>query len=215
MKLHSALITVVTSLIFFASNANALADLIVDVSGVQGSGLTTWTFSGTYDVFTGETVAAQATSTNVVTQWGRSIGGDGNSLGDYANATLDNATRKQFFNPGGTATVTGSGSGVLALDGLLLDHNGGNLDTWGFLSNQSHTYQGGETLTFTGSSTVSVDINQLRGNSNNFSLPYSRSATTNGATLQLNFSAVPEPSTFAMLGLGVVGFGFFRRRQVA
>jgi PEP-CTERM motif len=41
--------------------------------------------------------------------------------------------------------------------------------------------------------------------------------TTSGQVSSLNVAAVPEPSSFAILGLGVLGFGFhrFRRRNVA
>ena len=39
------------------------------------------------------------------------------------------------------------------------------------------------------------------------------SGNANGQTTQLAFSIVPEPTTFALMGLGMAGIGFSRRKK--
>jgi hypothetical protein len=58
-------------------------------------------------------------------------------------------------------------------------------------------------------------VGNLSFNANGATAPGTFTITDNGSDVFLNysFSAVPEPTTFAMFGLGLSIFGFGRRRK--
>ena len=195
------------SLALFATTPSAHADLFVNAVGIPNAGVSTWTFSGSYTVFTGATLGVDSTSTLVPTQW------DG--VGDlFRSYPLPGSVPNGYydFTLGGTAQLVGSLSGVLSIDGMLLAHGGGNLDVWGFGSNSAHTYQTGETLTFSGTAVLPVDILAFGGDV--WTLPKNLIDTQNGATVHLSANAVPEPSS-ALLLAGSGMLLALRRRRAA
>ncbi len=204
----NALRGLVTGLLLLISMAfHAHAALVVTTVGTPDAGESTWTFSGSYTVATGGLVSAGTTSGSVVTGW--------NGVGDYFRSyplagSVPNGLH--FFNELGTVQLTGSVSGSLSIDSVVLAHGGGNLDSWGFASSFDHTYVTGETLTFSGTAVLPVDILALGGDYFS-STPIRFSKTQSGATLMFNPESVPEPSRAVLLLGGLAGVMFRRRRR--
>lgn len=203
-----ALSGLVTGLLLFISMASqAHSALVLTAVGIPETGESTWTFSGSYVVTTGGTVNANTTSSTIgITNWA--------GVGDYFRSyPLPGSVPDGLhaFDPGGTVQLTGSLSGALSIDSVLLVHGGGNLDSWGFASNSSHTYQAGETLTFSGTAVLPVDILALGGDYH--FLPLSFSKTLSGATVNFTAQAVPEPSRSLLLLGGLLGMVIRRRRS--
>jgi hypothetical protein len=208
MKTRHALCGLITALLLIFSTASpARAALIVTVTGVPDAGASTWNFSGSYIVTTGDTVAAGGLSLLAPTLW--------DSVGDLfrsypAPGSVPDGLHA--FNLGGTAQLTGSLSGALGIDQIFVAHRGGNLDGWGFASDAGHTYQAGETLTFSGTAVLPVDVLAFGGDY--WLLPNGVTDTQNGATMSITVNAtpVPEPGT-ALFGIACVGIAAFRRRR--
>lgn len=196
------------SLALFTTTPSAHADLFVNADGVPNSGVSTWTFSGSYTVFTGETLLADSVSTLVPTLW--------SGVGDlFRSYPLPGSVPNGYydFTLGGNAQLVGSLSGVLAIDGIFVSHGGGNLDNWGFGSNSVHTYQAGETLTFSGTAVLPIDILAFGGDV--WTLPTHLIDTQNGATVHLSAGAVPEPSSALLLAGSGMLLALRRRRLAA
>lgn len=195
-------------LLFISMASQSHAALVVTTTGTPDAGESTWTFSGSYTVATGGLVSANTTSSTIgITQW--------SGVGDYFRSyplagSVPNGLH--FFNELGTVQLTGSVSGSLSIDSVVLYHGGGNLDSWGFASSFDHTYVTGETLTFSGTAVLPVDILALGGDYF-YSTPSSFSKTQSGATLMFNPAAVPEPSRAVLLLGGLAGVMFRRRRR--
>jgi hypothetical protein len=168
----------------------ASAALIIDVSGTPGSGQTTWSFTG--DFVYGGTPSNPAS-------WFK--------IGDYI--PVGGPDNDFFnFNAGGTTQLVGSTSGLLAITGVYLDDDGVS-DDFRFLPEgpgSSHPYAIGETLTFSGTSTLFVDLNSFN---------LGTYTEDNGYPLQLTFSQapVPEPTSIALWGIGLLGMGIVAARR--
>ncbi|MDZ4405279.1 PEP-CTERM sorting domain-containing protein [Prosthecobacter sp.] len=202
----NALRGLITGLLLFISMAfHAHAALVVTTTGTPDAGESTWIFSGSYTVATGGLVSAGTTSASVVTGWS----GVGDYLGSYPPGSVANGLH--YFNELGNVQLTGSVSGVLSIDSIEVYNGGGNLDAWGFASSFDHTYVTGETLTFSGTAVLPVDILSFGGDYLS-SPPVSFTVTQNGATLMFNPESVPEPSRALLLLGGLVGVMFRRRR---
>lgn len=204
----NALRGLVTGLLLFISMASqAHSALVLTAVGIPETGESTWTFSGSYVVTTGGTVNANTTSSTIgITQWG--------GVGDYFRSyPLPGSVPDGLyaFNPGGTVQLTGSLSGALSIDSVQVWHGGGNLDGWGFASSFDHTYVTGETLTFSGTAVLPIDIRAFGGDT--WQLPNGFSKTLSGATVNFTSQAVPEPSRSLLLLGGLLGMVIRRRRS--
>jgi hypothetical protein len=154
------IVTVLALLAFLASAqaARAQGSLTVDVSGVPGSNVTAWTFSGSYvigDVSPIPEYYSTSTSSNAddaLNNFTHESGelNDGIGLGATFNLVVF-----QFVSS--TAQVVGSQSGVHNLDGIFLDSDdpvtGDDLEWFA-----DGTFQDGETVTFSGTATIALDI---------------------------------------------------------
>ena len=118
-----------------------------------------------------------------------------------------------------TAQVSGSQSGVHLLDGIFLDSDD---PTTGddFLWYAEGAFQDGETLTFSGTATIALDINLFLAEGEMFRSIGSIAAqtTNNPADFTMNLrdsstTAVPEPATLLLLGTGIAAVGVRCRRR--
>lgn len=172
----------------------ASAQLHIDVSGVAGSGVTTWTFSGTGTVTTSGTVRDNTANTFSASDTGQFPFGQDTIL----NTTYQN----MVFAMTGSASIT-IGADTQSLSGIFLDDDGGSADDLGVRAATSFDYLAGETSSWTGTGTVNVDIND-------FALGDWSINSTDGQAMffgdpvTVKFAAVPEPATMAVLGLGAL-----------
>ncbi|MBW2448281.1 MAG: PEP-CTERM sorting domain-containing protein [Deltaproteobacteria bacterium] len=180
-----------------ASNASALT---IDVSGVAGSGTTSWQFSGTSNTgFLGEAqeadgyhgfTAGNGGWTNL-NSWAALAGSFGTNLG---------------IALGSGATITGSSSGAHVIEGVFLLAGS-------FRWHADGAFPRDETLTYSGNTTAAFDITQIAGISGIGDFTTVTSSTGIG-DLTVNFTAVPEPSTalLLLLGLGQIADRAFKLR---
>jgi hypothetical protein len=141
----------------------AHADLIIDVRGVRGTNQSTWTFSGVYvvgDVLQTADVyslfSALRTDDDNINNFNHETG---DLTGDIGVAT-NTFNLQDFGFLSSTAQVSGSLSGPHALDGIFLDSDDpatGDDIAW----YATGTFQDGETLTFSGTATIAIDMNLL------------------------------------------------------
>lgn len=179
----------------------AQAALLVDIFGIPGSGVTTWTFSGSSTATeAGEFVITDIGETDS-TQW--------KNIGDYVITELDDFI---IIDPASTASVTTTTGGTQTITGVLIDRDGDTPgtknDDWAIVPFANLTIGDGDTVSWTGVLNLNVDINNffLRSVSGSDTAPGGLTDT------QLTFAA-PEPLT--LLGASVaIGFGTaFKRRK--
>ncbi|MDB4333009.1 PEP-CTERM sorting domain-containing protein [Akkermansiaceae bacterium] len=198
----------------------ANAAVTIDVEGVPGSSVTTWTFSGSYDIFLfdGDPSDGQF-SFNGAQQIGEPNyyrAGAGDWSGEIASdANLNSADVGMSII---TAVATGSSSGAHFIDGLLIDSDGANGgDDFGWYIEGD--LDGFETLTLSGVSEAPIDITSfgeggtlIQNVGESFSIN-NASDPDNKGTITLNFTAIPEPSSALLIGVGALSILVRRRRK--
>jgi autotransporter-associated beta strand protein len=113
----------------------------------------------------------------------------------------------------GPLTFTATTSSPFTLNLISLTSTGANGPLSGFVPTSSYSWALASATSFTGFNPSAITLNTSL-----FASPLnggSFSIATSGNTLVLNFTPVPEPSTWAMLlaGLGLIGFRQLRRRR--
>ncbi len=185
--------------------SQAQADLVIDVTGVAGSGVTTWTFS--------------TAAPGVVTTAGSIRDATNNTFnaadtGQFPfglDTILDTSIQDQVFALTGNVFVT-IGANTEQLTGIFLDDDGGSADDLGVRAANELAYLVGDSSSWTGSGTVNVDISA-------FALGTWSINSTDGQAMffsnpiTVNFSAIPEPTSFALVGVMAVGCVLRRRRK--
>jgi len=180
---------------------SAYCDLVITVTGVVGSGETTWTFSGSYVTTVGAladeiTVVPSNSGTNsnrILT--GLNLFSHGLGLG---NPSVEIALEESFNDASvaltGTATIIGSQSGNHILNGLYIDSDPGEGDDdFGWFSNGS--FIAGETLVFSGSGIMQRDITEFGDPALIGGRSFVFSSTTEVTPLSVTFSAITGEGT--------------------
>lgn len=183
-----------------AAAMSAQADLMIDVVGTSGSGVTTWTFSGSGTVGVTGTMRTNAANTFNA--------GDTGQFPFGLDTILDTLIQDQVLTFTGAASVTIGGT-TESITGIFLDDDGGSADDLGVRVANDLAYLAGDATSWTGSGTVNVDIDA-------FSLGLWSINSTDGQAMFIgdpvlvNFR-VPAPASMALLGLG--GLVATRRRR--
>lgn len=194
--------------------SQAMASLILDVEGVSGSGTTTWSLSGSSTVNQSGTIRTNIGSNNF------SVGDsfEPDVTGDFISSTTS-ILGDSLFSITGLATVT-VGLDTQTITDIFLDPDGASRDDFGIRVDSSLSYLAGEASSWLGSFTVGLDISEF--NVGTYRL---NTAQVNGGgflfagvdDVVLNFAetSVPEPVSIALLGLGLAGIGFSRKKKAA
>ena len=205
-RLSSLLFLVVAIL---ASNANA--QLVVDVTGVPGSGVTTWTFSGESNVLPDcirDVIFCEVrdVTNNTFSTF------DSGQFPFGEDTILDTTLQDIVFPLTGNASITVGGTTQL-IGGIYIDDDGGSADDFGIRTLDSPLpYQFPDTSSWTGSGTAFVDINSFSLGAWVLNDPLGQ-ATFLSDTVNVNFTAVPEPATASLLLISLLGIASSRRRS--
>ncbi|MCB1761436.1 MAG: PEP-CTERM sorting domain-containing protein [Gammaproteobacteria bacterium] len=212
MKLGSVLAVVLAAngLLF---TANTHASLILNVEGISGAGITTWALSGTSTVNESGTIRTSA-------------GSAGFSVDDTfepdvtGNFILNSSIQNQLFSITGTPTVT-VGADTETITHIFLDEDGSSRDDFGIRTGNPLVYTTGESSSWSGTFTVALDIDNFIEGSYRLNTAQANGGGFLFASVNdviLNFRAVqaqiPEPSMFMLVGLGLAGLGYRRRKSV-
>lgn len=196
-------LTVAAAALALAAIANAQTPLTIDVVGAPGAGVTTWTFSGVGSTNNPGTLRDNTGATFNA--------GDTGQLPFASNTILNAIWQDDVLAMTGTASIT-IGAITQDLTGIFLDDDGTGGDDLGVRAAVPITYVLGEATSWTGTGTVNVDINDFALGSWSINAAEGQAMFLNDPVL-VNFAIVPEPATFAVLGVGVLGLLVSRRRK--
>lgn len=195
------LLVLIALLVLTAAQSHAA--LIVDITGISGSGETTWTFSGS------------------------DTAGGGGSFEDNANLANNDYWEDlaEFTTASDLELTPSSGSATLTIDGVTRNIDVGYVDDGGVGSDNfgvgidgsgNFSFSLGDLVSWTGSIVVPIDINAFSPTP--ATLTTSNYAGTAGTLdLEVNIggvAATPEPGTLSLLGLALIGAAALRRRSI-
>ena len=191
--------------------SNATAQLAVDVTGVPGSGQTTWTFSGESEVL-------EDCIEDVILCEVRDVTNNTFSTFDSGqfpfgeNTILDTTIQDLVFPLIGDASIT-VGDATQLIGGIYLDDDGASADDFGIRTFDSPlSYQYPNTSSWTGSGTIAVDINAFALGAWVVDDPLGQ-ATFLSDTVNVTFTAVPEPANASLLFISLLGIVSSVRRR--
>lgn len=191
----------IASVCFLATlftSSSAKADLVIDILGTPGSGLTTWTFSGSATATTGGQFES---GTNLAENDGWQ------NFANTFNNGLNSSDPLDIPITGPTISIAGTN---FAMDRIQIDNDESGLDDLAFgIANGSNVFfVADDVISWSGSFDLGQDINGMNIGTFSDSTP-----SFGGLALQVNISAVPEPSSLATLLLAWPFFWRGQRRQ--
>ena len=198
-----------TAIILFTamSASDVKANLVIDVTGVAGSGVTTWTFT-TISVGIAEadgTIRDNSANTFNAADTGQFPFGE--------DTILDTSIQNLVFALTGNAMITVGGT-TESLTGIFLDDDGGSADDLGIRVANPLAYLALDETTWTGSGTVNVDITAFALGSWSINEAAGQNIFISDPII-VNFSAIaiPEPGCFGILACLSLGCVVRRRRK--
>jgi hypothetical protein len=182
----------------------AHATMVLNITGVGGSGETTWTFSGSATAGNASTLDFDDDN-NINDQGDTDVNGSHWDLGEFTVANLDDF---QVIGSSRTGMLT-IGSVTKEIYYAYIDTDTGFDDiSVGVNGGGNYEFNLGDVVSWTGSMVVAVDIDDLVQGS----YTTSRYGATNGA-LDVQVNIVPEPTTAGLMLLGLGGLAMFDRRS--
>jgi hypothetical protein len=182
----------------------AQATLVLDITGVGGSGETTWTFSGS------DTAGGAGDFDDDTNIESTDLNGSHWDLGSFTSIFLNDTQVAASFS---NATLT-IGALTRAIEDAYIDTDidPGELDDIGVGVSGSTNFDfvAGDLVSWTGVMTVGIDLNSLIVGT------YSTDVYgVDPGVLNLTVNIVPEPSTAVLMMLGLAGLGIAARRVKA